>query len=205
MVLSNPDLLKYIRAGRIRFDPPIDEARVAQVSIDLTLGRKFTSFKQPPGYLPAIHVDPSLWESADIWDHSEQDVYRLEPGQFVLAQTLERVYIPADLVGLVEGRSSYARVGVTVHVTAPKIDPGFDASITLEMANFGKVAVDLRAGIDVPAQLIFLRLSKAIRAADLYGTRKGDRFQHQTDPIPRSKPRPSAERSRAPKPFKGKR
>jgi len=58
------------------------------------------------------------------------------------------------LVGLVEGRSSYARVGVTVHVTAPKIDPGFTAPITLEMANFGKVAVELRAGVDIPAQLI---------------------------------------------------
>jgi dCTP deaminase len=205
VVLSNPDLLKYIRGGRIRFDPPIDEARVAQVSVDLTLGRKFTSFKQPPGYLPAIHVDPSLWESADIWDHREQDVYRLEPGQFVLAQTLERVYIPADLVGLVEGRSSYARVGVTVHVTAPKIDPGFDASITLEMANFGKVAVDLRAGVDVPAQLIFLRLSKPVPAADLYGTRKGDRFQHQTDPIPRSKPGAPAARSRPTGRSKGRR
>jgi dCTP deaminase len=182
----------------------VDAARVAQVSVDLTLGRKFTCFKQPPGYLPAIHVDPSLWESADLWEHREQDVYRLEPGQFVLAQTKERVYIPADLVGLVEGRSSYARVGVTVHVTAPKIDPGFDASITLEMANFGKVAVDLRAGIDVPAQLIFLRLSRPVSAKDLYGTRKGDRFQHQTDPIPRARPFKPAEGA-APRQRKRKR
>jgi dCTP deaminase len=189
VVLSRPDLLKYIAAGKIRFDPPIDPARVAQVSVDLTLGRKFTSFKQPPPYLPAIHVDPSLWDSADLWEHREQDVYRLEPGQFVLAQTHEKVYIPADLVGLVEGRSSYARVGVTVHVTAPKIDPGFNATITLEMANFGRVAVDLRAGVDVPAQLIFLKLTRPVAAADLYGKRKGDRFQHQADPIPRGKPR----------------
>jgi len=39
----------------------------------------------------------------------------------VLAQTLERVYIPPDLAGFVEGRSSWARIGVTIHVTAPKI------------------------------------------------------------------------------------
>ena len=36
------------------------------------------------------------------------------------------------MVGLVEGRSSWARVGISIHVTAPKIDPGFDATITLE-------------------------------------------------------------------------
>jgi len=34
--------------------------------------------------------------------------------------------------------------GVTVHVTAPKIDPSFQGTITLEMANFGTVPVDLR-------------------------------------------------------------
>jgi deoxycytidine triphosphate deaminase len=65
------------------------------------------------------------------------------------------------------------------------------------MANFGKVAVDLRAGVDVPAQLIFLRLSRPVRAADLYGMRKGDRFQHQTDPIPREKAKSDAEKTSA--------
>ena len=123
MVLSKPDLLRYIREGRLVFDPPIDASTtVEQVSIDLRL--------------------------------------------------------------LVEGRSSYARVGVTVHVTAPKIDPGFDARITLEMANFGSIPVDLRAEIDRPAQLILLRLSTPLGEDDLYGRGAGDTFQGQTEPIP---------------------
>ena len=184
-VLSRPDLLRYIDGRRIRFDPPIRLECIAQVSVDLRLGRKFTWFRAPPGYLPAIHVDPPVWTSADLWEHKEQATYRLEPGQFVLALTLERVYIPHDLVAIVEGRSTYARIGVTVHVTAPKIDPGFDASITLEMANFGKVAVELRAEIDMPAQLLFFQLSTPIAKTELYGSREGDRFKSQTDPIPR--------------------
>ena len=121
MVLSQPDILRYLSEGSLKIDPPVPRDRVAQVSIDLSLGRKFTTFKAPPAYLPAIHVDPSLWTSEDLWHHFEQDVFRLEPGQFVLAQTLERVLIPHDLVGLVEGRSSWARLGITIHVTAPKI------------------------------------------------------------------------------------
>jgi hypothetical protein len=108
----------------------------------------------------------------------------------VLAQTLERVYIPPDLVGLVEGRSTWARVGVSIHVTAPKIDPGFDAQITLEMFNFGKVAVDLRAEVDKPAQLILLRVSTPLREEDLYGRAGHDVFQGQTDPIPHRRPAP---------------
>ena len=185
MLLSKPDILTYLRDGKLRFDPGIAENRVAQVSVDLKLGRKFTTFKEPPSYLPCIHVERSLWASADLWEHVEADTFRLNPGGFVLAQTLERVYIPPDLAGFVEGRSSWARIGITIHVTAPKIDPGFDATITLEMANFGKIPVELRAGVDEPAQLMFFRLSTPVPETDLYGTGTNDTFQGQTDPIPR--------------------
>lgn len=184
MVLSKPDILRYISEGTLKIEPPVSEDRVAQVSVDLHLGRKFTAFKEPPGYLPAIHVDPSLWTSLDLWHHCEQDTFRLNPGQFVLAHTLERVLIPPDLVGLVEGRSSWARVGITIHITAPKIDPGFNAPITLEMANFGRVPVDLRAGIDRPAQLMLLKISSPLLETELYGAGRQDSFQYQTDPIP---------------------
>ncbi len=60
---------------------------------------------------------------------------------------------------MVEGRSSFARVGIAVHMTAPKIDPGFDNHIALEMHNVGKDRVTLRAGEDMPAQLICFELS----------------------------------------------
>lgn len=188
MVLSKQDIVRYIDEQKLIIDPPVSTDRIAQVSIDLRLGNKFTTFKNPPKYLPAIHVDPSLWGSADLWEHHQQAVYRLEPGAFVLAQTLERVRIPHDLVGMVEGRSSWARVGVTIHVTAPKIDPGFDGRITLEMANFGKVAVDLRAGVDEPAQLMLLRISTPLEALEAYGSGAKDTFQYQTDTIPYKKP-----------------
>lgn len=187
-MLSKPDLLRYLAEGTLRFDPGIEPDQVAQVSIDLRLGRKFSTFREPPAYLSAIHVDRSLWDSRDLWDHEERDVFRLQPGAFVLAQTLERVQIPRDLVGLLEGRSSFARVGITIHATAPKIDPGFDATITLEMANFGRVPVDLRAEIDRPAQLMLLRISSPLEAGDLYGASPSDVFQGQTDPIPHRRP-----------------
>jgi len=187
LILSRPDILEYIARGKLKIQPPIPEKSVTQVSVDLRLGRKFIVFKEPPQYLPAIYVDPSLWESADLWQDYEQDQFRLNPGQFVLAQTLERIRIPNDLAGFVEGRSSWARVGVTIHMTAPKIDPGFDAHITLEMANFGRVPVDLRAEVDQPAQLMLFTVSTPLAQSELYGAREGDTFQGQTEPIPRKK------------------
>ena len=40
------------------------------------------------------------------------------PGELALAVTLESVTLPADLVGWLDGRSSLARLGLMVHVTA---------------------------------------------------------------------------------------
>lgn len=186
MVLSKPDLLAVISAGHLGLDPAVPATRVGPVSIDLRLGRRFSRFRaELPGYLSAVHIDPSLWRSQDLWEHFDCESYRLEPGAFVLAHTLERVRIPNDMVGLIEGRSSFARAGITVHVTAPKIDPGFEGTITLEMANFGTVPVDLRPGIDEPAQLMLLRLTTPLGDSDLYGSGAADVFQYQDQPLPR--------------------
>ena len=191
MFLSRPDIIKYLKRKHqgLRFEPEVPEERVAQVSIDLLLGRRFTTFKvkEGRGWVGSILMDPSLWESMDLWKHEETDTFTLHPNQFVLAQTLERVYIPSSLMGFVEGRSSYARLGVTVHLTAPKIDPGFIGHIALEMANFGKLPVALRAGIDKPVQLLLAKITTPLKASELYGANPKDVFQDQESPIPKKR------------------
>ena len=59
----------------------------------------------------------------------------LKPHSFYLGTTVEKVKIPSEYIGRVEGRSSMGRLGVTVHVTAGFIDTGFEGHITLELAN----------------------------------------------------------------------
>lgn len=139
-------------------------------------------------------MDRSIWDSPaiDLWDRIEADSYVLEPNRFVLAQTLEEVTIPDNLAGLIEGRSGCARLGVSIHLTAPKIDPGFSGHITLEITNHGELPITLRAGQDEIAQLMLLRLTRPMKKSDLYGMRTSDIFQHQSAPIPpRNRPRKS--------------
>ncbi len=81
------------------------------------------------------------------------------------------------LMGLVEGRSSWARLGIGVHLTAPKIDPGFSNTIKLEISNHGNTPVQLRAGEDSPCQLILVQLSTALRTHEVYGRGAEDIFQ----------------------------
>lgn len=68
----------------------------------------------------------------------------------------ERVYLPksSGIAARVEGRSTLARLGVTVHLTAPTIHAGFDGVIALEVKNAGDLRVALCPG-DRICQLIF--------------------------------------------------
>ncbi|MCG8553674.1 MAG: hypothetical protein MJD61_00070, partial [Proteobacteria bacterium] len=66
---SKPDILEAIGSKRVEFDPEIDPSRVDQVSVDLTLGRRFTTFKKPPEYITSVKLDPSIWGSEDLWEH----------------------------------------------------------------------------------------------------------------------------------------
>lgn len=184
-VLSRDEIKEQINAGRIVFDPEIEASQLAEVSVNLRLGNLFTGFRDPPEYLHEVRVDPSIFEAADLWEEIEAEGYRLERNEIILAKTLERVVIPNDLVGFVEGRSSWARCGVGVHLTAPIINPGWDGTITLEFVNMGRLPIRLAAVHDRPAQLMFFRLGKPLEEADLYGRKEGDIFQYQTTPIPR--------------------
>ncbi len=84
--------------------------------------------------------------------------YNLQPGRFVLGQTIERIQLPIRegrpvLAARVEGRSSIARCGLIIHFTAPTIHAGFEGTITLEMINLGPFPVALYPGMEI-AQLI---------------------------------------------------
>lgn len=185
MILSKPDIEQALASGGLVIDPEPDG--VDQVSVNLHIGRRFATFKTLPSYLPRVRIRDSLFSSAGetLWETIETDEFLLEPQEFVLAQTLERVVMPSHLMGFVEGRSSWARTGISVHLAAPKIDPGFDGTITLEMTNHGKVPVELSAGQDAPAQLIFMELKQPLSPSDLYGTGPRDTFQFQDAPLPR--------------------
>lgn len=86
------------------------------------------------------------------------DSVYLCPGEFALGSTRESVNVPNDLVGFVHGKSSWARKGLLVHVTAGLLDPGFRGNITLELKNVGHESLNLEAGMRI-AQLTFQQLT----------------------------------------------
>lgn len=82
----------------------------------------------------------------------------LEPGEFALGSTLEKVTLPATLCAQVNGKSSLGRLGLLVHATAGFVDPGFSGELTLELKNLSNHVIPLSRGMAV-AQLVFHRLT----------------------------------------------
>ena len=75
----------------------------------------------------------------------------MQPGDFALASTVESLELPDDLLGRLEGRSSIARLGITVHSTAAVFEPGWVGTATMELSNLGRMAVALYPGMRICA------------------------------------------------------
>ena len=110
------------------------------------------------------------------------EAFMLHPGEFVLGSTLERIGVPDDLVGRVEGKSSLGRLGLLIHSTAGFIDAGFDGHITLELANVASLPITLYPGMKI-GQVSFMTMTTP--ADQPYGTgASGSKYQGQRGPDP---------------------
>ena len=104
----------------------------------------------------------------------------LHPGELALGITLEAITLPDDLVGWLDGRSSLARLGLMVHVTAHRIDPGWSGNIVLEFFNSGKLPLALRPGMAIGA-MSFETLTGPARRP--YTTRDDAKYRGQSGPL----------------------
>lgn len=155
---------------------PFNPAQVQPASYDLTLDRYFRRFPSTPSRLPVAiggnqrahkPIDPRDPEDRTIpVECGEGERVLLEPQAFLLASTVERVSLPDNIVAQVEGKSSLARLGLFVHVTAGWIDPGFSGHITLELFCANPYGIWLYPDMPV-AQIAFTQMTKP--AANPYG------------------------------------
>jgi dCTP deaminase len=193
MILSQPEIRAEVENGQIRFDPPLEERQWHEASVDLRLGFKFTKLAAKRGLkvslahgMPAI-VGTGLWKEKVLKAEDElgkKETYTLDPEEFVLAQTYERIWIPRYLIAMVEGRSSYARAGLSMHQTAPWLQPGWNGQITLEIRNSGPFLIELTPAEDMPCQVTFFQLTSELAETVAYGARPTDVFQGQASPLP---------------------
>ena len=165
MILSDREIQMEIETGRLRFTPAIEDRRISPSSLDLLLDNEFIIFApQPPGVETTFNLsqiqdlEQAIRAYGRVITVPDGQFLDLRPGDFVLAYTREYVEIPDYLAARVEGRSSYARFGVSVHQTASTIHATFQGQIRLEISHTGYLGCRLQPGEPI-CQLVIEKLS----------------------------------------------
>jgi len=154
MILARSEILKEIGAGRIRITP-YDATMVGPASVDLHLSDVFRVFRYSKANL-AVNREADFKEATRGIRVDEADFLLLKPGETVLGMTRERIELPDDVCGWLEGRSRFARLGLLVHISASFMQPGLANHQVLEMSNFGPIPLEVYPGIPI-CQFIFER------------------------------------------------
>ncbi|RJG42238.1 dCTP deaminase [Motilimonas pumila] len=182
MRLCDTHIEQYLDEGKIIIEPRPGQDQISGVSVDVTLGNSFRVFNDHTA--PYIDLSGPKEEVAQSLDNvmsdeitiADGEAFFLHPGELAIAVTHESVTLPADIVGWLDGRSSLARLGLMVHVTAHRIDPGWSGRIVLEFYNSGKLPLALRPKMKIGA-LNFETLSAP--AARPYNKRENAKYKNQ--------------------------
>lgn len=182
MRLCDTDIERYLDEGIISLTPRPDNSKINGATIDVRLGNSFRVFREHsapfidlsgPREQVSAQLEAVMSEEILLAD---EEAFFLHPGELALATTLEAVRLPANIIGWLDGRSSLARLGLMVHVTAHRIDPGWEGKIVLEFFNSGKLPLALRPNMVIGA-LSFEVLSG--EAARPYNRRQDAKYKNQ--------------------------
>ena len=160
MVLSDVDIKRYIREGKIQISPELPPEQFGSCSVDFKLGNEFNVLR------------PVIVEAGEP--------FILQPREFVLAITEEKLELADDVLGRLEGRSSLGRIGIIVHGTAGLFDPGWSGKATLELSNLGRMPVALYPGMRI-CSFTFEQLSTPSSVP--YRTKPNNKYAGQTGPL----------------------
>jgi len=161
VILTDREIRIAIEQGLIAIEPAPGPEALSSTSLDLSLDPRAQTFSDQVG--SEINIDPAglgFSFSAVVTRLTDpisiEPQFALAPRKLLLAWTREKVGLPlpSRLAARVEGKSSLARLGLGVHITAPTIHAGFSGKIQLEIVNQGPAEVILRPGMRI-CQLIF--------------------------------------------------
>ena len=162
MLLSDRDIRRELATGDLLIEP-LRDSQYQPASVDLRLGNTLRRIEETP----FVMQGPG---------------FVLQPGRFILGETLEYMHIPSHLAAQFSGKSSLGRIGLQTHCTAGFVDPGFKGTLTVELSNLSGTGIWLTPGQPI-GQLCLFRLSSPPERP--YGhPGLGSHYQQQHGPTP---------------------
>lgn len=145
--LSDKDILEAINNKVIKISP-FEIAQLQPASYDVRL---YSEIIRPTAEIASIR-NPPLYIKQNILDGCI-----LLPGEFILGAVNEWIEIDNSIVARIEGKSSLGRLGLSVHITAGFVDPGWSGRLTLEIKNHAPYNIIIIAN-DLIAQISFHKM-----------------------------------------------
>ncbi len=162
-LLVDHEIEALLKNDQLKVIPLIDvDTQLGSTSLDVRLGPTFQTYQPNQSGVVDFTDDESVKNvraNSSIVDLDFKEGIVIAPGQFVLAHTMEYIGLPENVAAQIEGRSSFARIGIQVHMTANLIDPGFHGSVTFEIFNAGPNPIRLFPGYRI-GQLRFFQCKK---------------------------------------------
>jgi len=100
----------------------------------------------------------------------------IPPNSFALAETMEELSIPRDVLAVCVGKSTYARIGI--NVTPTPLEPEWEGTVTIEIANTTPLPAMVFGGMGI-MQIVFLTADDATRFCEKSYKDKNGRYQNQ--------------------------
>lgn len=174
MLLVDKQIIKYYLRNKIGIHP-FNLFNVQPNSYDIRLDTQFITFDAGQKIDTS---NPSTFKQGCIYEEHLESI-TLKPHQFILGQTYESIVLPNNIVGKIEGKSSLARLGISIHQTGGWIDAGFNGTITLEIYNASDNEITLYP-LDKIGQIVFF---KTKRCKNPYGSEgNNNHYQNQSKP-----------------------
>ena len=158
MFLSHQTIEKYIDAGKIIIQPDFDKKNIRPVGIRIHLARHVL-LPEPDQVVSLTAGQDLKYNEIDL----TKDDFVLKPGQFVLGASYEAIQTSPDILAILDGRSTIARLGLTTHITASVIDGTFETPhvAVLEIKNVGNFRIRLNFK-DPIAMMLFAELKEPV-------------------------------------------
>ena len=152
MILNDISIREMIEKGCIT---NTEDKYVNPASLNIRLSGSYSRIQPTYVYTYPILVEPISYTLGDKAEYEsiDNDEMIIKPGEFLLAATMEHFAFPNDISGVVKGRSSIGRIGLSIQ-NAGFIDPGFNGTITLELKNYSQIPIRLPKGYPI-GQVIF--------------------------------------------------
>jgi dCTP deaminase len=180
MVLSDVDIQRYIKDGKIKITPSLPPEQLGSCSVDFRLGTEFSVFEHSKHALIDVRDRAAIQGFMRTIQVPPHEPFILQPHEFALAITEETLELDDDVLGRLEGRSSLGRIGIIVHGTAGLFDPGWRGKATLELSNLGRMPVALYPGMRI-CSFTFEQLSSPVAVP--YYKKVGNKYAGQDRPL----------------------